>query len=217
MSKSVDFDYPGERATVTWNGHLCIHIGECSRAKGELFIAGRQPWCQPDLASDAEVEDVVARCPSGALSVRRADGTRPERAATENSVQVSYNGPLFVRGDLDIENAPPNAPALKFRAALCRCGQSRNKPYCDNSHEKAGFRDSAAIGEPGAASVESSGPLQIKLAKNGPLLFKGNLTMYAGSGRAAWRGNQVALCRCGGSNNKPFCDGSHKTNGFSSD
>ena len=132
-------------------------------------------------------------------------------------MHVAYNGPLFARGDLDVEGAPDEAPGLKYRAALCRCGQSRNKPFCDNSHEQSGFRDYGAIGETGDVSVESGGRLSVTLAKDGPLLLKGNITLFGGSGRDAWRGSQVALCRCGASENKPFCDGQHKHVGFKSD
>jgi len=216
MAGRKDFDYPGEKATVSWNGGLCIHIAECGRAKGELFVGGRKPWCQPDLATDDEVQEVVLRCPTGALSMRLADDSRPEQAAPVNTVQVAYNGPLFVRGELQIEAAPDNVPGLGFRAALCRCGQSSNKPFCDNSHEEAGFRDYGAIGEQGDGDTGIGGPLQIKPLENGPLLLKGNITLTGGSGRESWRGTQVALCRCGASKNKPFCDGQHKVVGFTS-
>ncbi len=54
MSDKEIFKYPGQESDVHWNGKLCIHIGECGRAKGELFINGRQPWCQPDLALNEE-------------------------------------------------------------------------------------------------------------------------------------------------------------------
>ncbi len=209
--------YPGDNAEVSWDGGLCIHIGECGRAKGDLFVGGRQPWCQPDAASNDEVTDVVMRCPTGALSVTLADGLNPETAAPENTVHVAYNGPLFVRGQLDIEGAPSNAPGLKFRAALCRCGQSKNKPFCDNSHDAAGFRDYGAVGESGEPNTEIGGPLAVKSLKDGPLLLKGNVTISGGSGRNSWRGKQVAICRCGASENKPFCDGSHKKAGFTSD
>ncbi|MDH3988742.1 MAG: (4Fe-4S)-binding protein, partial [Gammaproteobacteria bacterium] len=95
MSGKSSFEYPGERATVSWDGKLCIHIGECGRATGELFVGGRKPWCQPDAATDDEVEEVVLRCPTGALSVRFADGTDPEKPPAENTLNVAYNGPLF--------------------------------------------------------------------------------------------------------------------------
>ena len=217
MAGKEDFDYPGKNATVSWNGPLCIHIGECGRAKGELFVGGRKPWCQPDLVTDTEVQEVVERCPTGALSVRLTDGSRPEKADPVNTVQVAYNGPLFVRGELELEAAPENVPGLKFRVALCRCGQSGNKPFCDNSHEDAGFRDYGAIGESGDDNAASGGLLQIKAVKNGPLVLQGNVTLKGGAGRKSWEGKQVTLCRCGSSRNKPFCDGQHKVVGFTSE
>jgi len=217
MSDGEVTKYPGGSAEVSWHGGLCIHIGECGRAKGDLFVGGRQPWCQPDVASNDEVQDVVMRCPTGALSVKIADGSVPEKANPNNTVNVAYNGPLFVRGQLNIEGAPSNAPGLKFRAALCRCGQSKNKPFCDNSHDGTGFKDYGAVGETGKPCTEKGGPLTVRAAKDGPLLLNGNVTIVGGSGRNSWNGKQVALCRCGASENKPFCDGSHKKIGFTSD
>jgi len=155
MSDDEITKYPGDSAEVSWHGNLCIHIGECGRAKGDLFVGGRQPWCQPDVASNDEVKDVVMRCPTGALSVKFADGSVPEKASPENTVNVAYNGPLFVRGQLNIDGAPSNAPGLNFRTALCRCGQSKNKPFCDNSHDGAGFRDYGAVGETGEPCAET--------------------------------------------------------------
>ncbi len=140
-----------------------------------------------------------------------------ETAPRANTVQVAYNGPLFLKGDLDIDGAPADAPGLKFRAALCRCGASKNKPFCDNSHEAVGFRDHGAVGESGPGIAAAGGRLQVSAATDGPLLVKGNLTIVSSSGREAWHGKQVALCRCGASNNKPFCDGQHKAIGFRGD
>ena len=88
MSDKKVFHYEGKGATVHWNGRLCIHIGECGRARGELFIGGRQPWCQPDLADGDEIRDVIARCPTGALTVEFADGAVSEVAPSENTIQV---------------------------------------------------------------------------------------------------------------------------------
>ena len=217
MSKGKGINYPGKDANVTWHGRLCIHIGECGRARGDLFVGGRQPWCDPDQSTETEVTDVVLRCPTGALSAQLADGTNPETKPDTNTVNVAYNGPLFVRGDLDIEGAPDDAPGLKCRAALCRCGQSKNKPFCDNSHEEAGFKDFGAVGETGDVEFEPGGTLSIKGAKDGPLLLNGSFTIFASSGRPTWTGKRVALCRCGESGNKPFCDGAHKAAGFKSD
>ena len=217
MSDKKTTHYEGKDATVTWEGSLCIHVGECGRAKNELFVGGRQPWCQPDVSDADEIRDVMQRCPSGALTVEFADGSVAEVAADENTVQVAYNGPLFVRGDLEIDGAPEDMPGLKFRAALCRCGQSKNKPFCDNSHEEAGFKDYGAVGELGDSAAGDGGTLEVSFADNGPIIVKGNLSIVASSGRNAWRGTKAALCRCGASKNKPFCDGAHKKIGFKSD
>lgn len=216
MSDKKAIEYLGEAVDVHWHGRLCIHIGECGRAKGELFTTGRKPWCQPDLASNEEVEDVVKRCPTGALTFHYKDDSNVEKADAENTIHVTHNGPLYFRGDLEIEGASGNAKGLKFRAALCRCGRSRNKPYCDNSHEDAGFKDYGAVGDSGTELEAYGGRLSVKPLPDGPILVNGNVSITSGSGREAWRGKQVALCRCGASNNKPFCDGKHTEVGFKS-
>jgi len=215
MSEAKVFEYPGTEIDVQWDGRLCIHIAECGNAKGDLFVGGRDPWCIPDTCSKSEVREIVERCPSGALSCRDKAGV-PELAAAENTAMVVYNGPLYCRGELRIEGAPEHMPGVRYRAALCRCGQSANKPFCDNSHLKAGFEDYGSVGDPGPGLTATGGLLSIKSLPDGPLLVNGNLTIHAGSGRVAWQGTQVALCRCGASKNKPFCDGSHKAAGFRS-
>lgn len=218
MSGKV-FTYEGEKVDVTWDGRLCIHVGECGRATGDLFVGGRKPWCQPDLTTVEDVIDVVDRCPTGALVyVPKADGIEPEAAPAENTVHVANNGPLYLKGDLQIDGATDDMPGVRTRAALCRCGLSANKPFCDNSHEKGGFVDRGAIGDIGNGfTAEAQGPLTVKRAPNGPLIVNGPVTIYAASGRVAWKGTKTALCRCGESANKPFCDGAHRAAGFQAD
>ncbi|NNJ96150.1 MAG: hypothetical protein HKP12_03240 [Gammaproteobacteria bacterium] len=214
MSKESVTNYPGKNIEVNWDSRLCIHIGECGYSAGDLFVGGRDPWCQPDLDSDENVKEIVKRCPSGALTYVDKNSDDNEQAADCNTVQIVYNGPLCIQGELHIENAPEDMPSVNYRAALCRCGQSANKPFCDNSHLKAGFEDFGAVGEKGDGFEQEGGNLTIKTVANGPLLLSGNFAIIASSGRTAWQGKQAALCRCGHSKNKPFCDGSHKDAGF---
>jgi CDGSH-type Zn-finger protein/uncharacterized Fe-S cluster protein YjdI len=216
MGKRSSYDYRGELADVHWDARLCIHVAECSQAQGELFVAGRQPWCIPDKSSPQELAAVCERCPSGALTYTDKSG-RSEQAAPENTVNVIHAGPLYLRGDLKLQDAPMDMVGIRFRAALCRCGQSRNKPFCDNTHLETGFRDPGAIGESGPGSQARSGALSIRPVPNGPLLLSGPATLIAGSGRVAWQGESIALCRCGESKNKPFCDGNHKAANFRAD
>ena len=112
---------------LTWDRRLCIHIGECGRAADELFVGGRDPWCQPDVVDSEEVSEVVRRCPTGAISYHAKDGTPAEAPPSQNAVVVANNGPLYVTGELDIDGAESDMPAVRFRAALCRCGKSDNK------------------------------------------------------------------------------------------
>jgi len=213
-SESEQYTYPGSAIDVVWDGRLCIHVGECTRARGDLFESGRQPWCEPDSAQSDFVAEVVERCPTGALSYTRADGGPGEAPPDANSIVVANNGPLYARGELVIDGAPADSPGLATRAALCRCGLSANKPFCDNTHETSGFRDRGPIGDTGTPIEDRGGPLTIRAAPNGPLVIAGNLTMSAGHGQQIWTGTRVALCRCGESSNKPFCDGTHTLVGF---
>ena len=102
---------------------------------------------------------------------------------------------------------------------MCRCGASKNKPWCDNSHLKIGFK---ATGEPksGEETVAleiCGGPLRLTPGENGPMHVEGNLEIVAGSGRHLASTTDTWLCRCGASANKPYCDGSHKKIGFTAE
>ena len=215
MSDQKIFKYPGKDIDVFWDERLCIHIGECGQSAGNLFEGGRNPWCVPDNTTEAEVAEVCERCPSGALTYESRT-TSAEKASAVNRINVTYNGPLYLSGDLAIEGASDEMDGVKYRAALCRCGKSKNKPFCDNSHLEHQFKDFGAIGDQGPGIQQSDGKLNVSMLKDGPLLIAGPCTMVSGSGRTAWRGEKVALCRCGASNNKPFCDGSHQKIGFKS-
>jgi CDGSH-type Zn-finger protein/uncharacterized Fe-S cluster protein YjdI len=206
--------YYGEKVDITMDRRLCMYAGECNRAKGGLFVRGRDPWCVPDQLSPDDAAEVVRRCPSGALSYRRKDGGPQEAPLPANTILVSNNGPLYVRGDLEVEGAKPDMPGTRCRAALCRCGRTKRKPFCDDSHEDPLFDDGGAVGEKGTGYEGEGGKLTIKSLPCGPLCITGKHTILSGSGRAAWKGTYSSLCRCGHSKGKPFCDGSHEDEGW---
>jgi CDGSH-type Zn-finger protein len=168
------------------------------------------PWIDPDAASAEELVFAAMNCPSGAIQVRRHDGGADERAPRVNTVTVRENGPLAINATITLAGQE-----IGTRATLCRCGQSKNKPYCDGSHVAAGFQ---ATGEPATKPseplAERGGALAITPRVNGPLGVSGNVEILSGTGRTIDRVQATALCRCGHSSNKPFCDGSHKTAGF---
>ncbi len=143
--------------------------------------------------------------------------TRPERATAaanaeppqHNVICLRENGPLVILGDFTVAGVP------QARAALCRCGQSKNKPYCDGSHTAAGF---VASGEtPALVEAEPQAMprrVEIQPVADGPLVVHGAVELVAGSGHTISRAAALTLCRCGQSANKPFCDGSHARAGF---
>jgi len=95
--------------------------------------------------------------------------------------------------------------------ALCRCGASRNKPYCDGSHVAVRFRDPASVTPPAvlATTAEPEGRLHVEGVPDGPVVILGTLTIRDGSGAPIATIKDPSLCMCGNSGNKPFCDGTH--------
>src|SRR5581483_12241678 len=87
---------------VHWSAERCIHTGACVRGLPEVFNPQDRPWVHPERASADAIAEVVQRCPTGALHFERLDGGAPEPAPARTTVQVRPNGPLFLRGDLEI-------------------------------------------------------------------------------------------------------------------
>lgn len=147
------------------------------------------------------------------IGYERLDGGEPEPLPVVNLAHVRENGPLAFNAPARVAGAEP-----QLRVTLCRCGQSNNKPYCDNSHKAAGF---AATGEPADAASDPlparAGELDVTPTKNGPLHVQGSLEIVSGTGRTLGRVQETWLCRCGHSQNKPYCDGSHAKAGFEAD
>ncbi len=104
-----------------------------------MFDPERRPWIDVNAASAREVEAAVALCPSGALRSRRLGAVVRAEESEETTVTPMKNGPLLLRGNIRIVDAEGNEVAVLERAALCRCGGSSNKPFCDGTHKTNGF------------------------------------------------------------------------------
>ena len=135
----VQLEYRTEQILVYWEPRLCIHTARCLRGLPQVFDVNRRPWIKVEAASADQIAEVVRRCPSSALRYERLDGGPQEEAPEQAVIQATPDGPLYVRGDLKIVNQDGSARQLR-RAALCRCGQSKNKPFCDGSHWDIDFR-----------------------------------------------------------------------------
>lgn len=208
--------YDREDETVTWDKHRCLHVAACVQAQPRAFNPKAKPWVQPDNVSADAVLEAVLGCPTGALHLVRSDGSTPEPTPGSNTATIVIDGPIHVRGDVTIETLEGERILSDTRLALCRCGLSSNKPLCDNSHVDA-FTDLGSLSEAVCAVVTEAldaGALTIRPRPDGPVLFEGPLTVVAADGTSITR-TKGALCRCGASANKPFCDGAHKGIAFS--
>jgi CDGSH-type Zn-finger protein/uncharacterized Fe-S cluster protein YjdI len=207
----------GLHATIHFDAQKCIHSRGCVLSHPDVFVPNVQgEWIHPDAQTVEELMHVAKACPSGAIRVVRnavpaGQAADSDVAPLVNTVRVRENGPLAFEAELQIRGERQVSP----RATLCRCGQSKHKPWCDGGHTAAGF---AATGEPATASFEAlevrNGPLDVQPIANGPLRIVGNLEVVSGTGRTCNKVTETFLCRCGQSKNKPYCDGSHKAAGF---
>jgi uncharacterized Fe-S cluster protein YjdI len=132
-------EYATDEIVVEWQPSLCFHSQNCVRSLPQVFDDSRRPWISVAAASADEVETAVARCPSGALRTRRVGiPSAPREGPPE--VRASENGPLLVSGGVRVLDAEGALLYEGEKAALCRCGGSSNKPFCDGTHKKNGFR-----------------------------------------------------------------------------
>ena len=201
----------GKNLVVQFDHGKCIHSRQCVLGLPQVFVPNIEgDWIHPDAVAAEDVAAIARQCPSGAITYERLDGAAPEAPPPVNVVRIRERGPLAVHADLRLGDLP-----VVSRATLCRCGASLRKPFCDGSHGAAGFQ---ATGEPATREStsleERGGPLTITPLPNGPLLVAGNLEIVSGTGRTIDRVVKTALCRCGNSANKPYCDGTHVKIGF---
>ena len=201
--------YTGAEGAVRYSPRRCIHFAACVRGLPAVFDPERRPWIAPDNADADALAAVVPQCPTGALHLERLDGGPPEQPQPEPSIRVATDGPLYVRGDIRLQRADGTPIIADYRMALCRCGKSGNKPLCDGSHTD-GFNDAGRLAQPAAPATAEAGQLTIRVGDRGPYQVAGPVTLRGADGQTEVC-RDVALCRCGASQTKPFCDGSHRS------
>ncbi len=203
-----------ENIFIRFDVERCIHSRKCVLNSPRVFLANvKGPWLHPETDTVEHLVHVAQSCPSGAITYQRLDGGDEEKAPEVNVINIRENGPYALHASLNI-----NEQSCMYRATLCRCGKSKNKPFCDNSHRNIDF---AASGEPVTVTSEPlqerGGELHVIAVKDGPLKVRGPMEICSGTGRTVTRTQYAKLCRCGGSSNKPFCDDTHLRIGFRSE
>ncbi|MFP3874501.1 MAG: CDGSH iron-sulfur domain-containing protein [Thiohalophilus sp.] len=132
-----------------------------------------------------------------------------------NILIVRPDGPLQFEGEITLVDGDGNLLLNGDEAWLCRCGQSQDRPFCDGAHKRCGFADPARFDDDRReALADDSTALHLTLKTDAMLIAKGPLTIRSKDGSSVSTRNRAALCRCGQSRNKPFCDASHKQCGF---
>lgn len=132
--------YVGKGITIFDNRAICAHAAFCTDELASVFRHHDTPWIDPDAAEVSRVIEVIRKCPSGALSyaIDGVEAAPPQRAPM---VTVTDNGPYAVTGGIELMAVQLGDGASPEHYTLCRCGASKNKPFCDGSHWDAGFKD----------------------------------------------------------------------------
>jgi uncharacterized Fe-S cluster protein YjdI len=131
MSDPTRKSYSGSDITVSFDGSRCLHFAECLRGLPTVFDVRARPWITPDNAEADAVAEVVERCPSGALRYTRRDGTE-ERPPDPTVLTATDHGPILVHGNLVLTSVGRES-CKDTRMALCSCGRSARRPFCDNA------------------------------------------------------------------------------------
>jgi len=202
-----------EQGTLYFDAKKCIHSRNCVLNRPDVFVPDvKGEWIHPENASSCELRAIADNCPSGAIRYEETGHVQDKPLV--NTLHIRENGPYALNADLQLGEEP----CVSQKMTLCRCGASKNKPYCDGSHVDIGF---VATGEVAAVvssvSESQTGVVIVSPLKDGPVQVDGNLEICAGTGHMVNRVQQVYLCRCGHSNNKPYCDGAHSRAGFTTE
>ncbi len=152
--------YESESIRVYWDSSRCIHTGICLNALPAVFDVRARPWVDVGAADADVIASAVEQCPTAALRYERLDGGPQEQPGEGTTLVAWPNGPLAVRGAVEVLDPDGQRLDAGPRAALCRCGNSDNQPFCDLSHRTVGFgADGEEHPRPQRATAES--PLDI--------------------------------------------------------
>lgn len=132
--------YRGRGITIHDNRSICAHAAHCTDSLAAVFKYGSEPWIDPNGAAAGAIVEAIRKCPSGALSFS-IEGAAPAPEAREPAITVTKDGPYAIVGGVELIGAHATVGVSGEHYTLCRCGASKNKPFCDGSHSDIGFRD----------------------------------------------------------------------------
>jgi len=133
-------DYIGNEVSIHDNRGICAHAGHCTDNLPSVFKLKKEPWIDPDGDTAEKIIDTVKMCPSGALS-HSVDAVERRDQDRKPLVTVTKDGPYAITGGIELVDQEQGEGASKEHYTLCRCGGSKNKPFCDGTHWHIGFKD----------------------------------------------------------------------------
>jgi uncharacterized Fe-S cluster protein YjdI/CDGSH-type Zn-finger protein len=154
----VTREYATEHITVQWHAERCIHSANCIRALPKVFDPRRRPWVDVHAAAADAIANAVLRCPTGALHFARHDGGAQERPDVPTTLTPIRDGPLYVRGDVEVRALDGHTIRDGTRVSMCRCGLSRQIPFCDNTCRKEHWHEPSASPAGPTGGPESAPP-----------------------------------------------------------
>ena len=138
--------YKNEDITVHWKPRECVHAGTCFRELRKVFDPSRRPWVDLSQAKTDAIIDIVDRCPTDALTYERNIVTEGSITKTVEdgvnekvNITIMRNGPILAEGNFTIVGVNGKETEITIITSLCRCGMSKNSPFCDGTHNKKGF------------------------------------------------------------------------------
>lgn len=131
-------EYGDDPVVLSDDRSLCARAAFCETRLTDAWTLAQRT---DDPERRAIITRMVERCPSGRLAYRVAPDPAPVEQELPQEIAVVDDGPLWVRGGITIEAADGFQYEVRNRVTLCRCGHSKNKPFCDGSHVRAEFTD----------------------------------------------------------------------------
>jgi len=142
-------EFSNGEVTVYWQPDLCIHSANCLIGLPEVFNTKKKPWINVHASNTKDIMKIIDTCPSRALLYLKSSKfvtSKPRATVKKKSkfarVQILKNGPVLITGNFIVRD--PRKKKIKIEnevVALCRCGGSKKKPFCDGTHQTIGFKD----------------------------------------------------------------------------
>ncbi len=138
-------EYSNKDITIVWKQEKCIHSANCVRGLPGVFNPHERPWIKVKNADTPHLKETIEKCPSGALTWKNLatenfDKDVDQAVGEGVKLNVFADGPILVKGNFEITDSEGNVLEKQDNVALCRCGASANKPFCDGAHKKIGFK-----------------------------------------------------------------------------